>query len=42
MRRVEFETWVVFGTRTPVAMAVYDGVPIAWLYARPETAEHGE
>jgi hypothetical protein len=35
MRRVEFETWVVFGTRTPVSVAVYDGVPIAWLYARP-------
>jgi 4-amino-4-deoxy-L-arabinose transferase-like glycosyltransferase len=35
MRRVEYETWVVFGTRTPVAVAVYDGVPIAWLYARP-------
>ena len=38
MRRVEFETWVVFGTRSPVAMAVYDGVPIAWLYERPEVA----
>jgi len=38
MRRVEFETWVVFGTRSPVAMAVYDGVPVAWLYERPEVA----
>ena len=35
MRRVEYETWIVFGTRSPVAMAVYDGVPIAWLYERP-------
>jgi len=35
MRRVEFETWVLYGTVAPVAMAVYDGVPIAWLYERP-------
>jgi hypothetical protein len=36
MRRVEFETWVLYGTVEPVAMAVYDGVPIAWLYQRPQ------
>ncbi|HEX5100031.1 MAG TPA: glycosyltransferase family 39 protein [Polyangiaceae bacterium] len=35
MRRVEFETWVLYGTVAPVAMAVYDGVPMAWLYQRP-------
>jgi len=35
MRRVEFETWVLYGTVAPVAMGVYDGVPIAWLYERP-------
>ena len=38
MRRVEFETWVLYGTVAPVAMAVYDGVPIAWLYERPQPA----
>ncbi len=35
MRRVEFETWIVYGTVAPVAMGVFDGVPVAWLYARP-------
>ncbi len=35
MRRVEYETWLVYGTVAPVAMTTYDGVPIAWLYARP-------
>jgi len=34
MRRVEFETWVVYGTVSPVAIGSYDGVPVAWLYAR--------
>ena len=36
MRRVEFETWVVYGTVSPVAIGSYDGVPVAWLYARDE------
>jgi hypothetical protein len=35
MRRVEYETWVVYGTASPVVMGVYDGVPIVWLYERP-------
>lgn len=35
MRRVEYEIWVDYGTRSPVAMGVYDGVPVAWLYERP-------
>jgi hypothetical protein len=35
MRRVEYETWVVYGTRAPVVMGVYDGVPIVWVYERP-------
>jgi hypothetical protein len=38
MRRVEYEIWVDYGTRTPVAMGVYDGVPVTWLYERPGTA----
>ncbi len=35
MRRVEYEIWVDYGTRAPVAMGVYDGVPVTWLYERP-------
>ena len=35
MRRVEYEVWVDYGTRAPVAMGAYDGVPVAWLYERP-------
>jgi hypothetical protein len=35
MRRVEYETWVVYGTASPVVMGVYDGVPIVWVYERP-------
>jgi hypothetical protein len=34
MRRVEYETWVVYGTAAPVVMGVYDGVPIVWVYER--------
>jgi hypothetical protein len=34
MRRVEYETWVVYGTRAPVLMGLYDGVPVVWLYQR--------
>jgi len=41
MRRVEFETWVLYGTVAPVAMAAYDGVPIAWLYQRPPKRAEG-
>jgi hypothetical protein len=35
MRRVEYEIWVEYGTRAPVAMELYDGVPVVWLYERP-------
>jgi 4-amino-4-deoxy-L-arabinose transferase-like glycosyltransferase len=35
MRRVEYETWVVYGTVSPVAVGAYDGVPVVWLYERP-------
>jgi hypothetical protein len=35
MRRVEYQVWVDYGTRSPVAMGVYDGVPVTWLYERP-------
>jgi hypothetical protein len=27
--------WVDYGTTAPVDVALYDGVPVTWLYARP-------
>lgn len=35
MRRVEFQIWENYGTVSPLAVATYQGVPIAWLYRRP-------
>jgi len=35
MRRVEYQIWSDYGTVTPQAMVVLDGVPIAWAYERP-------
>lgn len=36
MSRVEYQIWVDYGTLVPVAIADYDGVPVAWLYQRPQ------
>jgi 4-amino-4-deoxy-L-arabinose transferase-like glycosyltransferase len=36
MSRVEFMAWVDYGTVTPAHIGSYDGVPIVWLYQRPE------
>ncbi len=35
MGRVEYQIWVDYGTTTPLAIGVHDGVPIVWLYKRP-------
>ncbi len=35
MSRVEQQIWVDYGSVAPDAIAGYDGVPIAWGYARP-------
>jgi len=35
MRRVEFQIWENYGTVSPLAVATYQGVPVAWLYQRP-------
>ncbi len=35
MSRVEHQIWVDYGTLAPSAIATFDGVPIAWAYARP-------
>jgi hypothetical protein len=35
MQRVEYQTWIDYGTVQPVAMRLHQGVPIVWLYARP-------
>jgi 4-amino-4-deoxy-L-arabinose transferase-like glycosyltransferase len=37
MSRVESQIWVLYGTVTPAAVATHDGVPVAWVYRRPET-----
>jgi hypothetical protein len=36
MSRVEFMIWVDYGTTAPVDVATYDGVPVVWLYQRPD------
>lgn len=36
MGRVEYQIWVNYGTAAPVAIATHDGVPVAWLYQRPQ------
>lgn len=38
MQRVEYQTWVDYGTVRPVAMKLFQGVPITWLYERPPRA----
>jgi hypothetical protein len=41
MQRVEYQTWVDYGTVQPVAMRLYQGVPIVWLYERPPRPGRG-
>lgn len=36
MSRVEFMTWVDYGTVTPAQIGSYDGVPVVWVYQRPD------
>lgn len=36
MERVEYQLWEAYGTTVPVAIATFGGVPIVWLYERPE------
>jgi 4-amino-4-deoxy-L-arabinose transferase-like glycosyltransferase len=38
MARVEHQIWVDYGTVKPVHIGAFDGVPVVWLYARPEKA----
>jgi 4-amino-4-deoxy-L-arabinose transferase-like glycosyltransferase len=35
MARVEFQIWEAYRTTIPASVAVFDGVPIVWLYVRP-------
>jgi len=35
MARVEYQIWSVYGTVRPVAIKLFDGVPVVWLYRRP-------
>jgi hypothetical protein len=34
MGRVEYQTWVAYGTSTPSAVGTYEGVPVIWMYDR--------
>ncbi len=36
MARVEYQIWVDYGTVAPAYVGAYDGVPVIWIYARPE------
>jgi 4-amino-4-deoxy-L-arabinose transferase-like glycosyltransferase len=36
MSRVEHQIWVDYGTVSPAHIGSYDGVPVVWLYRRPE------
>jgi hypothetical protein len=41
MSRVEFMTWVDYGTVTPADIGSYDGVPVVWVYQRPDAPPAG-
>jgi 4-amino-4-deoxy-L-arabinose transferase-like glycosyltransferase len=41
MGRVEYMTWVDYGTAAPEAIGAYDGVPVVWLYRRPSADAEG-
>lgn len=36
MEKVEYEIWLAYATTTPVFVGAFDGVPVIWVYARPE------
>src|SRR5207237_947068 len=36
MEKVEYQIWVAYGTSTPAYVGALDGVPVIWVYARPE------
>jgi hypothetical protein len=36
MARVEHQIWVDYGTVKPIHIGDFDGVPVVWLYRRPE------
>ncbi len=36
MAQVEYMLWTDYGTTTPIHVGTYDGVPVVWLYKRPE------
>jgi hypothetical protein len=39
MRRVEHQVWVDYGTTAPAHVAGYQGVPVVWVYQRPQNAK---
>jgi 4-amino-4-deoxy-L-arabinose transferase-like glycosyltransferase len=41
MSRVEYQIWEAYHTTSPEVVTTFDGVPVLWLYARPEiTGNH--
>lgn len=36
MSRVEYQIWVDYGTIAPAHIGTHDGVPVIWVYLRPE------
>jgi len=42
MQHVEYQMWVTYGTTAPAHVGVYDGVPIIYVYARPDIAKPKE
>lgn len=38
MAQVEYMIWADYGTTAPIHVGTYDGVPVVWLFKRPESA----
>jgi 4-amino-4-deoxy-L-arabinose transferase-like glycosyltransferase len=39
MLRVDYQYWIDYGTVSPIHVGMYDGVPVVWVYQRPEAAK---
>lgn len=36
MQKVEYQIWVDYGTTAPAEIGTHDGVPVVWVYRRPQ------
>ena len=41
MSRVEHQVWVDYGTTAPAHVGTHHGVPVVWIFARPESTQPG-